>query len=94
MAYQVNDWGTEQLLPENTSIPTTTPAMLDVTYGINAVDTIKNLPRNYLAQDDLDRLLSAMGTALGFTYTKTWNETDKQWSFTVTKTITTTDENV
>jgi len=94
MAYQVNDYGTEQLLPENTSVPTTTPAMLDVTYGINAVDTIKNLPRNYLAQDDLDRLLSAMGSALGFTYTKTWNETDKQWSFTVTKTATTNDENV
>lgn len=94
MVYQVNDYGTEQLLPENTSVPTTTPIMLDVTYGINAVDTIKNLPRNYLAQDDLDRLLSTMGSALGFTYTKTWNETDKQWSFTVTKTATTNDENV
>lgn len=94
MAYQVNDYGTEQLLPENTSVPTTTPIMLDVTYGINAVDTIKNLPRNYLAQDDLDRLLSTMGSALGFTYTKTWNETDKQWTFTVTKTATTNDENV
>lgn len=94
MAYQVNDYGTEQLLPENTSTPNTTPVMLDVTYGINAVDTIKNLPRNYLAQDDLDRLLSAMGSALGFTYTKTWNKTDKQWAFTVTKTATTTDENV
>ena len=94
MAYQVNDYGTEQLLPENTSVSTTTPAMLDVTYGISAVDTIKNLPRNYLAQDDLDRLLSTMGSALGFTYTKTWNETDKQWTFTVTKTATTNDENV
>lgn len=86
LSYNVNDWGTEQLLPENGTTPTTSPAKFDIVYNVNAVDTLKNLSRNYLAQGDLDTLLTALGTALGFTYTKTWNQETKEWAFTVTPT--------
>ena len=84
LAYQVDGGGTEQLLPENTSTPTTAPTRFDVNYGLDAMATLKNLQKNYLAQSDLDRMLTAMGTALGFTYTKTWDATNKQWDFTFT----------
>lgn len=79
LAYQVDGGGTEQLLSENTSTPTTTPARFDVNYGLDAMATLKNLQKNYLAQTDLDRML----TAEGYTYTKTWDATNNQWNFTI-----------
>ena len=42
--YDVDDYGTEEILLGNGVAPT-----LDIKYGINAADTIKNLPHNYVS---------------------------------------------
>ena len=51
--YYVNDWGTETanplMEPLSTSLPTplTTPLRADIKYGLNAADTVKNVPATY-----------------------------------------------
>ena len=42
--YKVDDFGTEELLPENESTPTTSPFVASILYAMNAVDTIRNMP--------------------------------------------------
>lgn len=46
--YKVDDYGTEQVLPDNGTEPTTMPIIADIQYGINAVDSISNLDKNYV----------------------------------------------
>lgn len=48
-AYQVFDWGTEQLLPVNDDEPTTTPLNASITYGLNAKDELRLLPFTYVS---------------------------------------------
>ena len=42
--YKVDDFGTEELLPENEATPTTSPFVASILYAMNAVDTIRNMP--------------------------------------------------
>lgn len=44
LVYKVDDYGTEQLLPENTSTPTTSPFVGTIHYAMNAVDKLNRLP--------------------------------------------------
>lgn len=51
--YYVNDWGTETanplMEPLSATLPTplTTPLRADIKYGLNAADTVKNVPATY-----------------------------------------------
>lgn len=42
--YRVDDFGTEQLLPENTSVPVTAPIIAQIAYAMNAADKLRHLP--------------------------------------------------
>lgn len=86
LTYRVDDFGTENLLPENTSTPTTSPIVYDVKYAMNAADTIRNLDKNYENQASMDALLNALGTALHFTWTKTWDNTNRKYTYTIAST--------
>lgn len=44
LTYLVDDFGTEQLLPENDDEPTTSPFDGTIHYAMNAVDAIRNMP--------------------------------------------------
>lgn len=81
MNYVVNDWGTEQRLvaDENEVL---TPLCYDVTYAINAVDTIRNMPKNYISEETMQAFLSAVGSAMGGTWSMTWNEDMQKYVFT------------
>ena len=48
MGYKVDDFGTERILPENTSTLTTCSPSLTIRYGVNAVDTLRRLGSNYV----------------------------------------------
>lgn len=54
--------------------------VIELCEEVNNELALRNLPKNFLAQADLDRLL----TAEGYTFTKTWNVDTQQWSFTIT----------
>ena len=47
--YKVDDYGTEELNLGNTSSVVSCAPIMDIKYGINAPDTIKNLPVNYVS---------------------------------------------
>lgn len=81
MNYVVDDWGTEQRLvaDENEVLA---PLCYDVTYAINAVDTIRNMPKNYISEETMQAFLSAVGSAMGGTWTMTWNEDMQKYVFT------------
>lgn len=44
MTFDSSDYGTEQLLPENTSVPATTPLHADIRYSQNLRDKLQRLP--------------------------------------------------
>lgn len=81
MNYVVDDWGTEQRLvaDENEVLA---PLCYDVTYAINAVDTIRNMPKNYISEETMQAFLSAVGSAMGGTWSMTWNEEMQKYVFT------------
>lgn len=83
--YRVDDFGTETLLPQNNATPTTAPIIYDVRYAMNAVDTLRNLPTNYISKDSLKNLLDAFVSAgVISAYTMTYNAGTEQYTFTIT----------
>lgn len=83
--YRVDDFGTETLLPQNNATPTTAPIVYDVRYAMNAVDTLRNLPTNYISKDSLKNLLDALVSAgVISAYTMTYNAGTEQYTFTIT----------
>ena len=71
LTYKADDFGTEGLLPENGPAPTTSPLTGSVLYPLNAVDTVRNLPRNYVSLSTFDKLRAAL--APWFTVSRSWN---------------------
>lgn len=83
--YRVDNDGTETVLPENTSTPTTSPIVADINYALNAIDTIRNLPQNYISKASMDAILTAFKTAGVITnYTLTWDATNQKYNCTIT----------
>lgn len=76
--YKVSDWGTEEILMNSTPI---VPVIYDVEYALNAVDTLRNMPTNYISKESLDAFLSTLGSAMGGTWTATYNETNGRYDF-------------
>ena len=91
--YAVQPGGTEQLLPENTlsTTPTTSEIIMDVTYPLDAVGTIQNLPSNYISSESMTAFINAINSAnVGFTVTMSYNSETGKYAFTVTQTQQTT----
>lgn len=83
--YRVDNLGTEAEVPQNTATPTTAPIVYDVRYAMNAVDTLRNLPTNYISKDSLKNLLDAFVSAgVISAYTMTYNAGTEQYTFTIT----------
>lgn len=85
LQYKVDNDGTETILPENTSTPTISPIVADINYALNAIDTIRNLPQNYISKASMDAILTAFKTAGVITgYTLTWDATNQKYNCTIT----------
>lgn len=89
LGYKVDDFGTEELLPANTATPITSPINYDVLYAFNAIDTLRNLPKNYISKSSFDNftaaLIGAMAT-IGYTMTvtPTYDSANNEYDFNVT----------
>ena len=88
LGYAVQPGGTEQLLPENQpgQTPVTTQIIMDVTYPLDAVGTLQNLPNNYTSLQVMDNFASSLAQALtsavgATTITRNSNGT---WTITIT----------
>ena len=85
--YRVSDFGTETLLPINDATPVTAPIKIDVEYGLNVVDTVRNLSRNYLGMSGTQNTFAAIAAALsayGMSMTLgDYDETNKYYPVTI-----------
>lgn len=85
--YRVSDFGTETLLPINDATPVTTPIKINVEYGLNVVDTVRNLSRNYLGMSGTQNTFAAIAAALsayGISMTLgDYDETNKYYPVTI-----------
>lgn len=81
LPYKVDDWGTEQIVsPEGCVAPT-----LITRYGVNAVDTIRRLPQQYIGENSMTAFLASLSAAMGGTWVKTWNEAKSAYDFSFLK---------
>lgn len=51
-------------------------------YGFNST---ADMDKNYVSQDSLNNLLSAIADAIGGSFTKSWDDVNKVWTFTYTE---------
>ena len=77
--YKVNDWGTEEQLQAEGA--NGVAAIISCLYGVNAVDLLRRLPENYISKESMDNFLGALGSAMGGTWTRQWNEQNGEFDF-------------
>lgn len=87
--YYVNDFGTEEWQPANGSEPYTAPCNLEIQYAMNAVDTLRRLPENYISTGSFENFCTELATKLGaalnktITITPAYNATTQEYDFTI-----------
>lgn len=92
LTYRVSDFGTETVLPVNTSIPVTTPIRIDAVYGLNAVDFVRNADKKFITIEDgtgdngssFTNLRSALSSSFGIDIVPAFDSENKRYTFTVT----------
>lgn len=88
--YRDDDFGTEEaVIPANTE---SAPLVIDVKYPMNAVDTLRNLPKDYVGAapsgtaSSLGNMLEALKTAgVISAYTISWDSTNQRYNFSITR---------
>ena len=88
LGYSVQPGGTEQLLPDNQpgQTPVTTQIIMDVTYPLDAVGTLQNLPNNYTSLQVMDNFASSLAQALTSAVgaTSITRNSNGTWTITIT----------
>lgn len=90
LIYKEDDFGTEEKLPADTALSVTAPLLIDVQYPMNAVDTLRRLPVNYISKESFDAFCAELATKLGaaigktITITSAFNTEQDKYNFTIT----------
>lgn len=82
MNYKFADFGTERIM-----VPTgqmSAPPTMDVAYGLNATDTLRTLPTEYISKASDASFTAALAAALNLTITRTWDEAAGRYDYTIT----------
>ena len=82
--YKVFDFGTEEIGFSGE----TSPFKAEINYALNAVDTLRRLPVNYIKKSSFDGFLTALISAMGdigydMTVSSEFNESTDEYDFTV-----------
>lgn len=84
LTYPVADFGTEKVKGwgevDTNGVPKTTPIDAVISYSTDFTREIATMPKNYISVESLE----AFAAALGYTLTKTWDETNQKYTFTLT----------
>lgn len=75
--YEVSDFGTEEIITDEP----TTPIVIEVVYGVNAVDALRRLPQNYMSTDSMRDFLAQLGSAMNGNWAMTFDEVNNKWLF-------------
>lgn len=62
-SYYVNDFGTEARLPQDTADDPQAPFCAEIQYAMNATDTLRRLPSQYISDESMTNILTALKTA-------------------------------
>jgi hypothetical protein len=86
VSYRVDDFGTEERTsPVDADGAQSAPIVYDVQYAMNAVDTLRNLPKNYISKDSMDNILTALKTAgIIADYTLTFDSETREYECVIT----------
>jgi hypothetical protein len=80
--YEVWNEGAEEILSDEP----TTPIIIEVAYGVNAVDTLNRLPQNYISAESMRGFLAQLGSAMNGNWTMEYDEVNSKWVFIFTAT--------
>ena len=79
MQFKVSDFGTERIMVPEGEI--SAPPTMQIVYGLNAVDTIRRLPTQYISDGSFKNFCeAAYGSG---TVTKTWSDTDNCYHYEI-----------
>ena len=90
LAYKVDDFGTEETKKDTFALSPT----FAITYGVNAVDTLRRLPTNYISKESMQNFLSALGVQMNGTWTMTLDNNEYKFSFVANPEATINDDGV
>ena len=88
--YYVNDFGTEERLPADTASVVAAPIFYNVQYAMNAVDTLRRLPVNYISTASMENFTTELATKLGtflnatITVTPTYDSDHEEYDYSIT----------
>lgn len=86
LTYRVDDWGTERVMVDEAQpAPQSAPPTMQVAYGVNAIDTLRNMPKDYISAASDTNLCAALASALGLTITRTWDATKGEYDYAITQ---------
>ena len=89
-SYYVNDFGTEAWEPANDDEPYTASCHMEVAYAMNAVDTLRRLPVNYISKASFDNFCAELADKLGaalnksVTITASYDAEDEEYDYAIT----------
>ena len=80
-SYKVSDFGTERVM-----VPTgemTAPVPMQIVYGLNAVDTIRRLPVEYISHASMAQFIAAIEQHFNVTITETYDEDEERYEYSI-----------
>jgi len=80
--YAVYNSGIEKRLPEDTASAVNAPIRYSVRYAMEAADTIRNLPINYISKESMDAFLTVLNTVTNGTWSMVYNSELGRYGFT------------
>ena len=92
LGYKVSDFGTERVMLADGVI--SAPPIFEISYGLNAVDTIRRLPTEYISHNSFEQFISAMATSFDVGVAESWDSVNERYSYVITPSQTTTDADV
>ena len=81
MTFQAYNGGT---IVQDPQAPDSAPMRMNITFALDAVGTLNNLPNNYISAASIDAFLAQLGTAMGGTWTRTYNSETGKHEFSYT----------
>ena len=89
-SYYANDFGTEEWQPANGAEPYTAPCEMLIAYAMNAVDTLRRLPENYISAASFENFCTELATKLGaalnksITIAATYDAENEEYDYAIT----------
>lgn len=81
LTYKVSDFGTEEIIVADNE--QTAPVCMQIVYGLNAVDTIRRLPVEYISHKSFMQFMSAIESHFNVTITETYDSDNERYNYSI-----------